>query len=67
MMVKNVPKNYRMDAITLSYLDAMKDKTKDGHSDLIRQAVAYYANYVLDPEEVRNIQMELLFGNQPNK
>lgn len=65
MMVKNVPKNYRMDSITLAYLDKMKEKTGDGHSDLIRQAVAHYANHVLEHEDVRNIQLELLFNSPP--
>lgn len=63
MLVKSTPKNYRMDAISLAYLQAMQKKTGNSQTDLLRQAIAYYANYLLETEEVQNIQMELLFGN----
>lgn len=64
-MQKNITRTYRMDAISVAYLENMKAKTGDGHSDLIRQAVSYYANYVLGHEDVRNIQLELLFNSPP--
>ena len=66
---ETVPRNYRMDKISLAYLDAMqiKAKNEDGekitHTDLLKQAVAYYANNMLDDEEIRNLQIEILFGN----
>jgi len=66
---ETVQRNYRMDKISLAYLDAMQKKSnqesdkKTNHTDLIKQAVAYYANYMLDNDEIKNLQMELLFGN----
>lgn len=70
---ETVPRNYRMDKISLAYLDAMQTKVKNEddkkitHTDLIKQAVAYYANHVLDNEEIRNLQIEVLFGNLDKK
>ena len=70
---ETVPRNYRMDKISLAYLDAMQTKVKNEddkkitHTDLIKQAVAYYANYMLDSEEIRNLQIEILFGNFDEK
>jgi|GEM_PF-5163415 len=70
---ETVPRNYRMDKISLAYLDAMQTKVKNEddkkitHTDLIKQAVAYYANYVLDNEEIRSLQIEVLFGNLDKK
>lgn len=70
---ETVSRNYRMDKVSLAYLDAMQAKLKlesdkkVTHTDLIKQAVAYYANYVLDNDEIRNIQMEILFGNFDKK
>lgn len=62
-----VQRNYRMDRVTLAYLDAMQNRIvsnkKVTHTDLIKQAVAYYANYVLDNDDIKNVQMELLFNN----
>jgi len=65
MKTETVQRNYRMDKISLAYLDAMQKKSKEKitHTDLIKQAVAYYANYMLDSEEIRNLQIEILFGN----
>ena len=67
MLIKSTPKNYRMDAISLAYLQAMQEKTSDSQTDLLRQAIAYYANYLLESDEIKNIQMELLFGNSFRK
>lgn len=69
MKNETVQRNYRMDKISLAYLDAMQQKNggKVNHTDLIKQAVAYYANYILDNEEIRNLQMEILFGNFDKK
>lgn len=70
---ETVSRNYRMDKVSLAYLDAMQTKLKPEsdkkvtHTDLIKQAVAYYANYVLDNDEIRNVQMEILFGNFDKK
>jgi len=66
---KSIQRNYRMDTISLAYLDAMQKKIdeKVTHTDLIKQAVAYYANYILDNEEIRNLQIEILFGNFDKK
>jgi len=70
---ETVSRNYRMDKVSLAYLDAMQAKLKPEsnkkvtHTDLIKQAVAYYASYVLDNDEIRNIQMEILFGNFDKK
>lgn len=65
MLKKNVSRTYRLDPITLAYLDAMQTKIsgKINHTDLIKQSVHFYANYVLDQQDVQNIQIELLFNN----
>lgn len=66
---EKVSRTYRMDKVSLAYLDAMQEKTKieDGkkatHTDLIKKAITYYANHMLSNEEMRNIQIEILFGN----
>lgn len=69
MKNETVQRNYRMDKISLAYLDAMQKKSEEKitHTDLIKQAVAYYANYMLDSEEIRNLQIEILFGNFDKK
>lgn len=69
MKTETVQRNYRMDKISLAYLDAMQKKSEEKitHTDLIKQAVAYYANYMLDSEEIRNLQIEILFGNYDKK
>lgn len=69
MQNKTVQRNYRMDTVSLAYLDAMQKKSEEKvtHTDLIKQAVAYYANYMLENDEIRNIQMEILFGNSFDK
>lgn len=69
---ETVPRNYRMDKISLAYLNAMQTKAKNEdskktHTDLVKEAVAYYANYMLDSEEIRNLQIEILFGNLDKK
>jgi len=68
MSNKTFQRNYRMDNISLAYLDAMQKKLKMQnesitHTDLVKQGVAYLANYILDHDEVQNIKMELLFNN----
>lgn len=66
---ETVSRNYRMDKVSLAYLEAMQNKLtvesrkKVTHTDLIKQALSYYANHVLSNDEMRNIQMEILFGN----
>lgn len=69
MKNETVQRNYRMDKISLAYLDAMQKKSEEKitHTDLIKQAVAYYANYMLDSEEIRNLQIEIIFGNFDKK
>lgn len=69
MKNETVQRNYRMDKISLDYLDAMQKKSEEKitHTDLIKQAVAYYANYMLDSEEIRNLQIEIIFGNFDKK
>lgn len=69
MKNETVQRNYRMDKISLAYLDAMQKKSEEKitHTDLIKQAVAYYASYMLDSEELRNLQIEIIFGNFDKK
>lgn len=66
---ETVPRTYRMDKISLAYLDAMQTKNikedgkKNTHTDLLKKAVAYYAKNMLDSEEIKNLQIEVLFNN----
>jgi len=70
---EKVSRTYRMDKVSLAYLDAMQEKgkvedsKKITHTDLIKKAITYYANHVLTNEEMRNIQIEILFGNFDEK
>lgn len=70
---EKVSRTYRMDKVSLAYLDAMQEKgrlednKKTTHTDLIKKAITYYANHMLSNDEMRNIQMEILFGNFDEK
>jgi len=70
---EKVSRTYRMDKVSLAYLDAMQkkaemeDSKKATHTDLIKKAITYYANHMLSSEEMRNIQIEVLFGNFDKK
>lgn len=58
--------NYRTDDVTEAFLKEIvetlkKEDAKIDKSKVHRQAIAYYANYVLSQEQIQNIQMQLWF------
>lgn len=61
---KRKQENFRTDEITKAYLKEMQKVTDEDKSKLIRQSIAFYANYILSEDEVNNIKMELLFNRK---
>lgn len=61
MLAKSITRTYRQDAITLAYLDALDKKLGGGHSALMRKAIADLAKENFDPEELKKLQMDVLF------
>ncbi|GAB0171934.1 hypothetical protein LSPCS325_53710 [Lysinibacillus sp. CTST325] len=61
MLAKSITRTYRQDAITLAYLDALDSKFGGGHSALMRKAIANLAKENFSEEELKKIQMDLLF------
>jgi len=64
--------NYRSDDITKAFLKEIvetleKEDSKIDKSKVHRQAIAYYANYVLSQEQIQNIQMQLWFNSVGKK
>lgn len=64
--------NYRSDDITKAFLKEIvetleKEDPKIDKSKVHRQAIAYYANYVLSQEQIQNIQMQLWFNSVGKK
>lgn len=62
MMVKNIPRTYRQDGLTIAYLDALDKKLGGGHSALVRKAIANLAEQNFDKEELKQLQIEVLFN-----
>lgn len=60
---KRLQENYRADEITQRFLDAMEERTLEKRAAIQRQAVAYYANYVLGQDVVENMIMEERFAS----
>lgn len=60
---KRLQENYRADNITQRFLDAMEEKTAEKRAVLHRQAVAYFANYILGQDVVENMIMEERFAS----
>ncbi|PJO44066.1 hypothetical protein, partial [Lysinibacillus xylanilyticus] len=58
---KSITRTYRQDAITLAYLDALDKKFGGGHSALMRSAIAKFAKASFSEEELKKLQMDVLF------
>jgi len=70
--MKRQQENYRTDDVTEAYLKAIVDTLKEkdekiDKSKVHRQAIAYYANYVLSQDQIKDIQMQLWFGSFEKK
>ncbi|MFC9542999.1 hypothetical protein ACFTQ7_24660 [Lysinibacillus sp. NPDC056959] len=61
MLAKSITRTYRQDAITLAYLDALDKKLGGGHSALMRKAIADLAKENFNAEELKKLQMDVLF------
>lgn len=64
MSSKNrLQENYRADELTVKLLDAMVDATNEKRAAIHRQAIAYYANYVLGQDRVESMIIEERFSS----
>ena len=61
MLGKNISKTYRQDGLTIAYLDALDKKLGGGHSALMRKAIANLAKENFSEEELKKLQMDVLF------
>lgn len=65
-MSKRQQENYRTDDLTEAFLKEIvetlkKDDEKIDKSKVHRQAIAYFANYVLSQDQIQNIRTQVWF------
>jgi len=62
MLSKNITRTYRQDGLTIAYLNALDKKLGGGHSALMRKAIANLAKENFTEEELKKMQMDVLFN-----